>query len=372
MREGTRGILIDEAENAMINILSIRLGLAFAPYLLNVATEFLNKSTVLSRVVRQAGSGLIIRTEGEVALRYQSRECFLGEEDVRHYRATLGFRAEVYDVVRMSDEIVISTVGKDLLLSHPQSEVWLDQLTVDAMLRAHRSGEPASGERDQLAIPAWLSISSGSGRLLLSDGRTGRWILLGADHISELERRLASCHNVNEQATSRKPPTIPLKGLSVHLQSALTLADTLDQFERSGDVTPVEEVTPSYLLKASKSSEGIALTDSSVRVVLTAREARKWAGILRDEIDRLRMAQVERGKIRTTFAQADYGHWVLQWGDEVFVPEENGPNGERSVIGSPESGGLVEKQIDGYRLLLDRQSSACVALSDAEWSYLIR
>jgi hypothetical protein len=353
----------------MINILSIRLGLAFAPYLLDAVTEFLNKGTVQSRVVRQAGSGLIIRTEGEVALRYQSRECFLGEEDVRHYRATLAFRADVYDVMRMSDEIVISTVGKDILLSYPQSEIWLDRLTVDAMLRAHRSGESVSGERDQPALPDWLSISSGSGRLLLSDGRTGRWILLGADHISELERRLASCHNVNEQATSRKPPTIPLKGLSVHLQSALTLADTLDQFERTGDVTPVEEVTSTYVLKASKSTQGIELTDSSVRVVLTAREARKWAGILRDEIDRLKVAQVERGKIRTTFAQADHERWVLQWGDEVFVPGENGPNGERGIIGSLEPGGRVEKEVDGFRLLLDRQSSACVALSDAEWSY---
>lgn len=362
-------ILVDEKQAAMINILSLRFGLAFAPYFVEAADEFLDKGAVASRVVRQAGSGLIVRPEGGIALRYQGRECFLGEEDVRHYRATVAFRVEMYDAKRMSDEVVISSVGQDILLSHPQSEVWLKREAVAAILRACSTGESTMSETGQSALPSWLSVSSGNGRVLLSDGRTGRWVLLGADHLSELEQRLTG-EKLCEQATKQQPPTIALKGLNVHLQSALKLAETLEQFARTGDVVPFEEVTPTYSLTAAKSIEGIQLKDTDVRVALTAREAAKWAGLLRAEIDRLKVTQVERGRIRTVSAEVEDGIWVLQWGDEIFVPRVAGLKSDRNLTGLEESSRILEKQTGGFRLLLHCDTGACVALSCEELSVL--
>ncbi|MEK6300455.1 MAG: hypothetical protein AABO41_07005 [Acidobacteriota bacterium] len=352
----------------MINILSIKFGLAFAPYFVEAATEFLSEGAVASRVVRQAGSGLIIRPEGGVALRYQGRECFLGAEEVRHYRATVSFRVEVYDVKRLSDEVVISSVGQDILLSHPQSEVWLERVAARAMLGAFKDGELTSGERDQSDLPSWLSISSGSGRILLSDGRTGRWVLLGADHMTDIEPRLMTGESVSEQTTKQSPPTIALKGLSIHLQSAIKLAETLEQFAKTGKVAPFEEITSTYSLTATNSTEGIELTDSDARVALTARESRKWAGIVRGEIDRLKIAQVERGRIRTVFAEVDDGRWVLQWGDEILAARGRSL---KSKIDDAESSTILEKQAGGFRLLLNRDTGACVALNDAELSHLL-
>lgn len=371
MRNKTgEAILVNRSEAPMINILSIRLGLAFAPYFVEAATEFLNAGAVASQVVRQAGSGLIIRSENGVALRHQGRECFLGVEDIRHYCATVEFRAEVFDVKRLSGEVVISSVGQDILLSHPQSEVWLERVAVVAMLQAYGSGESAASELDQPALPSWLTISSGNGQLLLSDGRTGRWVLLGADHMTEIEARLIAAKEPDRQATTQKPPTITLKGVNVHLQSALKLTETLERFEDRGDVSPFEEITPTYSLVVSRSIEGIELKDSDARVALTTREARKWAGIVRSEIDRLKVTQVERGRIRTVFAEVSDGRWVLQWGDEIFVARGAGLKGDRGRIDPAASSGILEKQTGGLRLLLNRDTGACVALNVVELSHL--
>ena len=353
----------------MINILSIRCGLAFAPYLDESASEFLSKGLAASRVVRQAGSGLIIRSDGEVALRYQGRECLLGAEEVRHYLATIAFRAEVYDVKRLSDEVVTSTVGRDILLSHPQSELWLERAVVAEMVSAFKS-QALPGGYAISGLPDWLSVSSGGGRLLLSDGRTGRWVLLGADHMSELERRLEPEDEIAEQQNALVPPTIAVKGLRVHLQSALRLADTLEEFASGGSVVHFEEVTPTYSLTVGSATEGIELRDSEIRVALTAREARKWVSIVRGELDRLNVRQVERGRIRTVFASLEDGQWILQWGDEVFIPRGatltvNHPGAE----GSQSRGPLV-KQTGGFRLLLNQATGACVALEDSELTHL--
>jgi len=363
-------ILIYGSKAAMINILSIKFGLAFAPYFVEAATEFLNEGAVVSRVVRQAGSGLIIREENGVALRYQSRECVLGEDEVRHYRATVAFRAEVFDVKRLSEEVVISSVGQDILLSHPQSEVWLERIAAVAMVSVYKNAGLAVSERDQLALPSWLSISSGNGRLLLSDGRTGRWVLLGADHMTEIEPRLMTVQEVDPQATRQRPPTIALKGLNVHLQSALKLAETLERFGRSGDFSPFEENTPTYSLAAARSTEGIELKDSDARVALTAREARKWASVVRGEIDRLKVTQLERGRIRTVFAEVEDGTWVLQWGDELFVGSDSSPKGDRVGIDGVASNNILKKKTGGFQLLLNRDTGACVALDGSELSHL--
>src|SRR6266496_2982584 len=64
----------------------------------------------------------------------------------------------------------------------------------------------------------------------------------------------------------------------------LKLFGTLEEFANTDRVTPFEEVTPIYSLKASESTEGIELRDSDKRIALTAREARKWTGIIGTEL----------------------------------------------------------------------------------------
>lgn len=358
------------AEAAMINILSIKCGLAFAPYLAESAAQFLKAGAFASQVVRQAGSGLILRQEDEVSLRYQGRQCLLGTEDVRHYRATIEFRAEAYDVKRLLDEVIISTVGQSILLSHPQSELWLDRAVVTELVRVFNN-EAATPDADPaLDLPQWLSISSGSGRLLLSDGRTGRWVLLGADHVAELERRLNTQAQPIGSHVNRIPPTLALKGLTIHLQSAFELAKTLEDFANMGTLAHFEEITPIYSLTVRRATEGIELKDSDNRVALTAREARKWASIIRGELDRLNVRRVARGRIRTVFADVEDGRFVLQWGDEVFVPRTAAPISEPGQSRCNSPGDLVVKETSEYRLLLNRETGACVALSEGESGYL--
>ena len=358
----------------MINILSIRCGLAFAPYICETAGEFLTTGAGASRVVRQAGGGLIIRSDGQLSLRYQGRECLLDREDARHYIAAVTFRTEAYDVRRLSDEVVISTVGRDILLSHPQSELWIEREVIAELMSAFK-GESSPGPSIS-RLPGWLSVSSGGGRLLLSDGRTGRWVLLGADHLAELERRQP---NEGEPAEQKPPlpPTVAVKGLSIHLQSAVKLLETLESFANTGIVDSFAEITPTYSLTAGSATEGIELRDSSLRVALSSREARKWASIIRVELDRLNLRQAERGRIRTVFVDHEDGRWVLQWGDEVFVRRESKLTiaGETEDANETEEGsqtGLLTKQSGAFRLILNRVTGACVALEDSEVSHLRR
>lgn len=78
----------------MINLFSIRCSMAFAPYIAESATAFLTDGAMPSRVVRQGGSGLIMRAGEDVVLRHQNREAFFTPEDARHYLATVQFRCE--------------------------------------------------------------------------------------------------------------------------------------------------------------------------------------------------------------------------------------------------------------------------------------
>src|SRR6185369_2506808 len=119
----------------MLNLLSIRCSLAFTPYVVETTSEFLDAGVVSSRVVRQGGSGLIVRSEGDIVLRHQNRQAQLGREEARHYAATVSFRHEFYQVVRMEDEVVLANVGSELLLSHPQSDLWLSRQAVAALLK---------------------------------------------------------------------------------------------------------------------------------------------------------------------------------------------------------------------------------------------
>ena len=84
--------------------------------------------------------------------------------------------------------MIVANVGSDLLLSHPQSELWLKAEHISSMLAALDNTSIAATETN---LPDWLNISTGAGQLLISDQRNGRWVLLGADHIKELERRLS-------------------------------------------------------------------------------------------------------------------------------------------------------------------------------------
>jgi hypothetical protein len=352
----------------MINILSIRCALAFAPYIVESAKQFLDGQAVASRVARQGGNGLIIWSDGRLILRHQSREATLTPEEAHHYRATVRFRIESYDINLMQDEVVMSSFGDNLVLSHPQSELWLEAGHITEILCACEEGNPAGMSEPSAKLPDWLNISTSAGQLLMSDQRNGRWVLLGSDHLAELGRRLDTIAAQGESVKRRMPPVIQLKNIKVHLQSAFKLADTLDTLASGGEVASFEEVTPSFTLGAKKSVEGIELRDSDNRVGLTAKEARKWAEIIRSELERLNAVQAERGGIRTVFADGDGGRWVLQWGDEVFVPEEM-----LALIRSSESEAPDERmralriKRDGeFLLLLSEPTAACVALSETD------
>jgi hypothetical protein len=347
----------------MINILSVRCGLSFAPYLTDAMTGYLDDGRFNSRVVKQGGNGMILRPAAEMELRFQARQVSLDRQAARHYSATLALRRDVYDILRMADEVVIANVGESLLLSHTHSELWLDAPVVAALLRLYREGA-AAGAADA-ALPEWLSVSTGAGRLLLSDQRTGRWVLLGADHVAELERRAGLLAPAGEAVRRAGPPTLAIKGVTVHLQSAFKLADSLDTFAESGNVMAFTEQAPDYELTVEKATEGIALRDFERRAGLSPREARKYAAILRDELERRRARQFERGLLRTVIADGDGGRWVLQWGDEILLTSDALAS-LAGASGAASDGGLVTRRGGESLLLLRPATGACVALTAGE------
>jgi hypothetical protein len=358
----------------MINIFSIRCGLAFAPYLSESLAAFLIEGKFAPRVIRQAGSGLIVRSDGEAMLRFQQREAALGEAEAAHYSATVEFRREFYDVQRLQDEVVIANVGTNILLSHPQSDLWLEASHISHMLRTFGDAPSQNREADSSSLPDWLNISAGAGRLLVSDQRNGRWVLLGRDHIQELERRLGLLDDVSLPSARYMPPTIPLKGLAIHLQSGVKLVETLEAYAETGEVNPFEEITPTYSLTAGRSAEGIELRDFDRRVGLNSREARKYASIIRSELERLNVVQVERGSMRTVFADDEHGRWVLQWGDEALVLNDSLDElrATHSLQSEGETYKAIAGQANGFHLLLNPATGACVALTEAEQAQLIR
>jgi len=346
----------------MLNLLAIRCGLSFAPYLIDAITGYSNGVGFNSRVVKQGGNGLIMRSDVEMALRFQMHEAALGQLEARHYAATIAFRSAVYDITRMADEVVMATVNDALLLSHPQSELWLEADAVAALLRIYeQNGSPAR----EAALPEWLNVSTGAGRLLLSDQRTGRWVLLGADHVAEARRRVALLAPARQAASRVRPPTWAIKGVTVHLQSAFKLAAALERFADSSNVMAFTEQSPGFELTVEPTKEGLVLRDFDQRATLTAREARKYALILRDELERRRAIQFERGRLRTVIADDDGGRWVLQWGDEILLTPE-ALSSVREAPDAASAGQLRVKRTDEFLLLLAPASGACVALTNDE------
>lgn len=360
----------------MINLLSIRCSLAFAPYVIESTSEFLNGGVVKSRVVRQGGNGLILRSDADIVLRHQNRQVQFGREEARHYSATVGFRHEFYQVARTEDEVVVANVGSEILLSHPQSDLWLTRRAGAALSETFRAG---SASTSPSGLPEWLTVSAGGGRLLISDQRNGRWVLLGEDHIGEIERRLELLQDPRDASALPRPPTISLKGVTVHLQSALKLAETLGEFAETGRFQSFADRAPAFAFSAREATEGIEITDGTARVGLTAKESRKWAEIIRGELARLNFSCMTRGKIRTVFADAERGRWVLQWGDEVLVSawERMHPclqtfelNASENLAGNdacaPSMESLEVKRVDDFLLLLSTATGACVALDQSE------
>lgn len=360
----------------MLNLLSIRCSLAFTPYVVESTSEFLDAGVVSSRIVRQGGSGLIVRSDGDIVLRHQNRQAQLGREEARHYAATVSFRHEYYQVVRMEDEVVLANVGSELLLSHPQSDLWLSRQAVAALLKTF-DGRSSSTAPE--GLPDWLTVSASGGRLLISDQRNARWVLLGEDHLQEIERRIALLEPAQGAALQPQPPTISLKGVTVRLQLAEKLAGTLEEFAETRRFESFVDRAPDFSLAAREAAEGIEITDESRRVGLTVKEARKWAEIIRSELARLNFSSTSRGKIRTVFADAEQGRWILQWGDEVLLEAQASLSGGLSKPLSPALssqrpqlyyGTLETKRTGDFVLLLSPISGACVALDASELTRL--
>jgi hypothetical protein len=351
----------------MINLLSIRCGLAFAPYFLEGAETFLKTGEAISRVCRQAANGFIIRSEESLLLRHQNREASLDGGDTKHFVSTVALRAAFYDVARTSDEVVFASVGGSLLLSHPQSEMWIEAITIPSLLAAFNGRINATDK----AVPEWLNISGGDGRLLLSDQRSGRWVLLGADHFAEFERRYEVLKSSVEFQKSIKPPTISLKGLRLHLQSAFKLAKTFEEFAETGEFSPFEEFTPVYQLIVNRATEGMKISDSNLIVAVTAKEARKWVDIINVEIEKYQAIQIERGSIRTVRANTGQGLWIMQWGDEVFISEDE-LNQIKAFQGVEiQSERLVIKHDRNFLLVLEKSNGNCLALTEDELNRIL-
>jgi hypothetical protein len=349
----------------MINILSIRCGLGFAPFLADATDEFLSDGAISPRVVRQGGNGMILRSEESIHVRHQNRESTLDPQAARHYGATIRFRVEFFDVRRAREEIILATVGDEILISFPQSEMWLGRRAVASIIDSFERQAGPAPQGDE--FPEWLKISTGGGRLLLSDQRSGRWVLMGEDHVHELARRLGSLRTAPALARRSAPPTIMVKGINIHMQSALKLAQVFEDFAGRGEIAEYEEATPIYLLGVRRATEGLEIRDFDKRVGFTAREARKWGEVLRHEMGKLRAGQVERGSIRTVVIDGEGGRWALQWGDEVFIPEDSIAAIDSSSNGAiGDARDLAIKRDEEYLLILEPQTGGSVALTEAE------
>jgi hypothetical protein len=154
----------------------------------------------------------------------------------------------------------------------------------------------------------------------------------------------------------------------------LRLVEALESFAETGEVGAFEEVTPTYSLIVGRSAEGIELRDFDRRVGLNSREARKYASIIRAELERLNVEAVERGKMRTVFADDEHGRWVLQWGDEALVSHDSLAELRSNRSLQPRAGmlPLKVKRGEGFFLLLNPSTGACVAMTESEEERLMR
>lgn len=360
----------------MINLFSIRCSLAFAPYLERALAEYLESGYSRPLVVRQGGNGLEARVDSpesrppSLIVRHEGREDGLDADSARHYRATIEFRTALFDVRRTSDEVVLAKTADGVLISFPLSQIFLEPEAAGAVVSCFKAGCVAA--TDALAVPDWLVISASADRLLLSDQRSGRWVLLAEEHIDYLED---SCRDSNfadaRGAIRTRCPGITVKGIEVPLFSAFRVARALEEFVASGKVTALNDVTPDGSIAIANAPEGIELRDTSHRVSLNAREAAKWGSIIRAEIERLKAMEFERGCIRTVVANADEGRRVIQGGDQILAGRGFIDECRKIASAVPDSsrmhcGDLVHQQSNDRMLLLSKTSGHCVALTEAE------
>src|SRR5262249_48643627 len=352
----------------MLNLLSIRCSLAFAPYLYSSLSQFIEDGKSTPEVIRQGGSGLTIRADGALIIRHQDREVKLGALEARHFWATVRLRLEQFEVRRSSAEIVMANTAIGLLLSFPQSEIWLDAPDIECLLRM-QSGADAANTR--CSLPDWLIASASEGQLLLSDQRNARWVLLGPDHLQELDSRRTKLESPSE-TVRRRAPRIQVKGLELPLAFCFKVASCLEQFVESRQVERSETALPESSIVIRSSTEGIEFVMSDRRVAFNAREAAKWAAVLRGELAKLNAVIFRRGQIETVLTAEESGRWVIQAGDEVFLPADalsvlSAPRreGERAVAAGTVAVGLGE-----FLLLLNLKTSACVALTGEALSSL--
>jgi hypothetical protein len=157
------------------------------------------------------------------------------------------------------------------------------------------------------------------------------------------------------------------------LQSAFKLAETLETFAETGQFTAFEEVAANFVLRVKSTTEGIEIADSDTRIALTKKEARKWAAIIRAELNRLNAHCLERGRIRTVFADSDQGTWVLQWGDELFLTNELLSRIANEDIGQAalQSYSVAVKRTPEFTILLATASGDCVAVDRSEMRALL-
>ena len=344
----------------MINLGPIRCSLAFAPYLLEALNEFATSGSLHDRVVKQAGSGLIIRKDTMPLIRYQNRELHLDDDAVSHYIATIRLRSEHYGIRRTSDEVIIAGVCDTVLISHPQSELWLDQLSGSSIVSSFDSEIPAAE-----SLPAWLTISTMPGRLLLSDQRTGRWVLLSQEHVTEISERLSTLSKPSDTA-ARVAPKVELKGIPLPLQLVFAVLAMLDAYSKESPVIQHEWSLPEFRLSSRLNAGTLELSDGNVRVAISRREAVKWVQLLEAELERYGAVQIHRGQVETTFANVDTGTWVLQGGDEVLLKFAADRQTDDALEALIESDRLVISRGDALTLILDSFTGACVGLSSTE------
>jgi len=144
------------------------------------------------------------------------------------------------------------------------------------------------------------------------------------------------------------------------------------RFADTGEVLAFDDVAPQFSLRVKSSTEGLEINDSSTRIGINTREARKWAAIIDAELSRLRVTETERGSIRTVFADGEGGRWALQWGDEVLVPAECVSNLTTggSLVEFEEDSSLAIREMKDFIVLLSRHDSSCVALTPSEINQL--
>jgi hypothetical protein len=355
----------------MINIFSVACGLGFAPYLLDSLDAYFDHAEQVSSVIRQGGSGLIIRSDDALMLRFRNRECAINAPERDHFRATVAARVAFYDIQRLEDEIVISSFGDHLLISHPQSELWLNAEMVAALLRSVDSGPGAElPESDGYAVPDWLIHSAENGGMLISDRRNGRWVLLGSEHLDQFRSRLSRIEAARMALKPGRPPVLNVKGVTVHLHSAFAFCDALESFTNGALVQPLDERAPAYSLSVSQSGEGLEISDGDQRAPLNTREARKWLALVRDQLDKMNASQANRGRIRTVFADDEAGRWALQWGDEVLVPTGSSSDSSPETQKISQGPGLAISKTGELTTFLDPSTANCVALDRNEIAVL--